>query len=190
VGAGAPNPYRWAMDDDPGNGEAQHGGVALPDAEQVRAFKAFRRPVTEADGALGEPTAHGLPPHLDARLARRVYCGPEGQAYLVPGPGSVCFLAIGEGIGTIQGETTTALAADGGHGFICGAASRRKPVTFVGILPADAQRLEVLDRAGRTITAATNDDDSYWLEVADPIRMFLVRHDGTEKEIPFASRIE
>ncbi len=178
------------MDGDPGRGEAHEGSVALPDAEQVRAFKAFRRPVTEADGARGEPTAHGLPAHLDARLARRVYSGPEGQAFLVPGPGTVCFLAIGEGIGTIQGETTTALAGDGGHGFICRAGSRIKPVTLVGILPADAQRLEVLDGAGRTITAATNDDDSYWLEVADPIRMFLVRHDGTEKEIPFASSVE
>lgn len=149
MGAAAPTPHRWAMDGDPGKGEAQGGGVALPDAEQVRAFKAFRRPVTKADGALREPTAHGLPPHLDARLARCVYSGPEGQAHVVPGPGSVCFIATGESIGTIRGETTTALAADGGHGFICGAGSRRKPVTFVGILPADAQRIEVLDRAGR-----------------------------------------
>jgi hypothetical protein len=190
VGAAARNPYRWAMDGDPGKGEPQEAGMALPDAEQVRAFKAFRRPVTEADGALREPTAHGLPPHLNARFARRVYSGLEGQAYVVPGPGSVCFIATGEGIGTIQGETTTALAAAGGHGFICGAGSRKKPVTFIGILPADAQRLEVLDRAGRRIAAAPNDDDSYWLEVADPIRMFLIRPDGTEKEIPFASSVE
>jgi hypothetical protein len=178
------------MDNALGEAEPEDGGVALPDAEQIRAFRAFRRPVTEADGPLREPTAHDLPPHLDPRSARRVYSGPEGQAYVIPGPGSVCFIAAGEGIGTVRGETTTALAAEGGHGFICDAGLRSKPVTFVGVLPADAQRLEVLDRAGRTIAAATNDDDSYWLEVADPVRMFLVRHDGTQKEIPFASRIE
>ena len=190
MGVAARDPYRWAMDCDPGKGVPQDGGVALPDADQVRAFKAFRRPATEADSALPEAAAHGLPEHLDARLGRCVYSGPQGQAYIVPGPASVCFIATGEGIGTIRGETTTALAAEGGHGFISGAGSRRKPVTFVGILPADAQRLEVLDRAGRRIAAAPNDDDSYWLEVADPTRMFLVRHDGTEKEIPFASGVE
>lgn len=114
---------------------------------------------------------------------------PGRPSLVVPGPGSVCFIATGDGIGTIQGATT-ALAAEGGHGFIAGAGSRRKPVTLVGILPADAQRVEVLDRAGRRIAAAMNDDDSYWLEVPDPTRMFLVRHDGTEKEIPLASGVE
>jgi hypothetical protein len=178
------------MENGPGKGEPHDSGVALPDAEQIRAFRAFRRPVTEVDGPLREPTAHDLPPHLDARSARRVYSGPEGQAYVIPGPGSVCFIATGETIGTVRGETTTALAAEGGHGFICGTGSQSKPVTFVGILPADVQRLEVLNRAGRTIAAATNDDDSYWLEVADPVRVLLVRHDGTQKEVPFASRIE
>jgi hypothetical protein len=37
----------------------------------------------------------GLPVHLDARLGRCVYSGPEGRSYAVPGPGSICFIATG-----------------------------------------------------------------------------------------------
>lgn len=156
--------------------------VALPDEEQISAFRTFRRPATKADGALPDGVVLGLPAHLDSGLGRCVYSGPEGQAYVVPGPGSICFIAIGEAIGTSRGETTTALAAEGGHGFIC--AVRGRPVTFVGVLPAGGQRLEILDRAGRRIAVALNDDDAYWLEVSDPVGMFLIQQDGTSKEIP------
>ena len=151
---------------------------------RFRRSKRFRRPRVEADSALAA-AALNLPDHLNAGLGRCVYSGPEGQAYAVPGPGSVCFIAIGESIGTVRGETTTALAAEGGHGFIC--RLRSKPVTFVGLLPTSGQRLEILDRAGRRFTVDLNDDDGYWIEVPDPIGMFLVRRDGTTKEIPIRS---
>jgi hypothetical protein len=71
----------------------------------------------------------------------------------------------GEAIGTVRGETTTALAAEGGHGFVCG--MRGKAVTFVGVLPAGGYRLEVRDRAGQSIEVPLSADDSYWLEVLD-----------------------
>ena len=122
----------------------------------------------------------GLPVHLDSRLGRCVYSGPEGRSYAVPGPGSICFIATGEAIGTIRGETTTALAAEGGHGFICG--MRARPVTFVGVLPAGGYCLEIRDRAGRSIEVPVNADDGYWIEVLDPVATLLIRPDGTTRE--------
>jgi hypothetical protein len=120
---------------------------------------------------------------LNPSLGRRVYSGPEGHGYVVPGPGTIRFIATGDAIGTSQGETTTALAADSGHGFIC--AMRGRPVTFVGVLPAGGQRVEIIDRAGRRIAVPLTADDGYWLEVSDPAAMFLIREDGTRREIPF-----
>ncbi|MDQ2736339.1 MAG: hypothetical protein M3Y55_15425, partial [Pseudomonadota bacterium] len=58
----------------PGTGD----GASLPDAEQIRAFKAFGRPVTEADRALSEASMDGLPAHLDSSQRRCVYTGLEG----------------------------------------------------------------------------------------------------------------
>lgn len=122
-----------------------------------------------------------LPAHLNLSVGRCVYSGPEGQGYIVPGAGSICFIATGEAIGTIQGETTTELAAAGGHGFISG--RRGRPATFVGVLPAGGQRLEIHDRAGRSIQVPLNADDGYWFQVSDPAAMLLIRPDGTTKEI-------
>ncbi len=91
----------------------------------------------------------GLPAHLDSSQRRCVYTGLAGRSYAVPGPSSICFIASGETIGTLRGETTTALAADGGHGFVC--AIRGRATTFVGMLPAGGYRLEVCDRAGQSL---------------------------------------
>jgi len=71
-------------------------GAPLPDAEQIRAFRAFGRPVTDADRVLSEASMEGLPDHLNLSLGRCVYCGPEGRSYAVPGPGSICFIASGK----------------------------------------------------------------------------------------------
>jgi hypothetical protein len=179
-----------ASDGDPGKGVPQDGSVALPDADQVRAFKAVRRPATEADSALPEAAAHGLPEHLDARWDDASIPARKAKPISSPGQPQCASSRPARASALLEARRRQRWLLRAAHGFICGAGSRRKPVTFVGILPADAQRLEVLDRAGRRIAAAPNDDDSHWLEVADPTRMFLVRHDGTEKEIPFASGVE
>ncbi len=111
-----------------------------------------------------------LRPELDPSLGRRVYSGSEGNAYVLAGPGSICFIAIGEAFGTIQGETTTALAADGGQGFVN--STRGKPVTFVGVLPAGGHHLQIVDRAGHACAVPLNADDGYWLEISDPVTLF------------------
>ncbi len=155
-------------------------GAPLPDAEQIKAFRTFGRPVTEADRVLSEASMEGLPDHLNLSLGRCVYCGPEGRSYAVPGPGSICFIASGEAIGTLRGETTTALAAEGGDGFVC--TIRGRPVTFVGMLPAGGYRLQVRDRAGQSITVPLSADEGDWLEVSDPTATVLIRPDGTTRE--------
>ena len=116
-------------------------------------------------------------------LGRCVYSGPQGKAYIFPGPGSICFIAIGEAFGTICGETTTALAADDGQGFVN--SMRGRPVTFVGVLPAGGHHLQILDQAGRANAVPLNADDGYWLEVSEPVTLFLIRPNGTKREIPF-----
>lgn len=140
--------------------------------------------MTEADAGLPDQVLQRLPADLDPSLGRRVYSGPEGQCYVVPGPGSICFIATGDAIGTSQGETTTALAAESGHGFIC--AVRDRPVTFVGVLPTGGQGVEIIDRAARRIAVPLTSDDGYWVEVSDPVAMFVIREDGTRREIPSA----
>lgn len=169
-------------EDDQGDSTPSGDSTSIPDAEQIEAFRVFRRPATGADTALPDDVAQSVPTHLDSSLARCVYSGPEGHAYVVPGQGSICFIASGEAFGTVSGETTTALAAEGGHGFV--RAVRGRPVTFVGMLPAGGERLTILDRAGRSIEVPLNGDDGYWLQVSDPVGMFLTRPNGTTKQIP------
>lgn len=176
-------PYRVPVGEDNQDPPTAVGdGGAIPDPEQIEAFRAFRRPVTPADQTLPADVAGSLRPELDPSLGRCVYSGPEGNAYILPGPGSICFIAIGEAFGTTQGETTTALAADGGQGFVN--SMRGKPVTFVGVLPAGGHHLEITDRAGRASAMPLNADDGYWLEISDPVTLFLITPNGTKREIP------
>jgi hypothetical protein len=124
-------------------------------------------------------------PRLDPRLAWCVYSGPEGQAYIVAGAGSICFIATSDAIGTIRGDIPTAHAADAGHGFVHSVEA--KLVTFVGVLAADGHGVHVIDRSGRRIDAVPNADDGYWLEVTDPVNFIKTRHDGTTQQIPFSN---
>lgn len=82
------------------------GAAAEP--AHLAAFTAFRRAQNDAEkGLVAEDVAANRPePELNPTLVRRVYSGPEGTIYLVPGPGRVCCVAI-----STSGETTvTALA--------------------------------------------------------------------------------
>ena len=157
-------------------------GTAIPDPEQIEAFRAFRRPATRADETLPDDVVRSLRPELDPSLGRCVYSGREGKAFILPGPGSICFIAIGEAFGTVRGETTTALAADGGTGFVN--SMRGRPVTCVGVLPAGGHHLQILDREGRASVVPLNADDGYWLEISDPVTLFLITPNGTKREIP------
>jgi hypothetical protein len=155
----------------------------LPDAEQLKAFRALRRPAVEGDNPALDIGVGDLPGHLDPRLGRRVYSGGEGRIYIVPGPGSICCIATGIPFGTVRGETTTALASDTTHGFVV--RGPNEPVTFLGVVPATVKQLEIRERIGRTITVDLSADDGYWLEVAEPVAHIVSRRDGTTAEIPF-----
>jgi hypothetical protein len=158
---------------------------SIPDPEQRAAFRALRRARIAAHDTLPEAVALATGPRFDPRLAWCVYAGPQGQAYIVAGPGSICFIATSGAIGTIRGDIPTAYAADSGHGFVH--SGRGKPVTFVGVLPAGGHGVHVIDRSGRRIDAVPNADDGYWLEVTDPVDFIRTRPDGTTKQIPFSN---
>jgi hypothetical protein len=158
---------------------------SIPDPDQRAAFRALRRARIASHDALPEAVALAIGPRLDPRLAWCVYSGPQGQAYIVAGPGSICFIATSDAIGTIRGEIPTASAADGGHGFVH--SGKGKPVTFVGELPADGHGVHVVDRSGRRIDAVPNADDGYWLEVTDPVDFIKTGPGGTTKQIPFSN---
>lgn len=157
---------------------------ALPEPAQVSAFRAFRRPYTEADQVPPIGAAEVLRPGLDRNSARRVYAGPEGSAFLVPGPGVLCFISFkGGGEESTAGDTTTELAAQDGMGIV--SSGTGEPVTFAGVLPAEAHNLRIIDRSGRTINVAVSDDDGYWITVPDPVDMLWSRPDGTTHQTPF-----
>jgi hypothetical protein len=154
----------------------------IPDPAQRAAFSALRRPRTARD-TLPDPIALAIAPRLDPDLAWCVYSGPEGQAYIVPGPGSICFIATSDAIGIIRGEAPTAIAAGEGRGFVH--SGRDGPVTFVGVLPTGGHGAHVIDRSGRRIGAVPSADDGYWLEVMAPVEFVKTRPDGTTHEVPF-----
>lgn len=80
--------------------------------DHIAAFSAFARPVQSSDHGLADgERAWGLPPAFNLQLARCVYDGGEGLIYIVPGPGSVGFVAIrGEAGERTAGHTRTELA--------------------------------------------------------------------------------
>jgi hypothetical protein len=168
-------------------GQPDHAGEhdSIPDPAQRAAFRALRRSRIAAHDTLPEPVALAIGPRLDAGLAWCVYSGPEGQAYIVAGPGSICFIATSDAIGTIRGDLPTAFAADAGHGFVH--SGRGRPVTFVGVLPTGGHGVHVIDRSARRIDAVPNADDGYWLEVTDPVDFIKTRPDGTTQQIPFSN---
>ena len=84
---------------------------------------------------------------------------------------------------TTIGDTTTALAAAHGLGHVIG--SSGSAVDFVGVLPAGARNLRIIDRAGRTLPVALNDDRAYWTTISDPIDMLWKTADGSDRQAPF-----
>lgn len=154
--------------------------------EHVAAFDAFRRPPTPADRKVAdEPTASGsMHSSLNTDLARRVYAGEKGSIDIIPGPGTVCVVAIYANTGeTTIGHTTTALAAADGLGHVTG--SSGSAVDFVGVLPAGARNLRIIDQAGRTLPVPLNDDRAYWTTISDPIDMLWTTTDGTDRQAAF-----
>jgi hypothetical protein len=82
------------------------------------------------------------------------------------------------------GSTSTTLAADGGMGYSSSRAERS--ATFVGVLPASARELRIVDESGRVVIVPLNADDAYWITVSDPVDIVLTKADGTEHHVPFA----
>jgi hypothetical protein len=172
-------------EDQPGLTDPADESDSISDPEQRAAFRALRRARVASHDTLPEAVALAIAPWFDPRLAWCVYSGREGQAYIVAGPGSICFIATSGAIGTIRGDIPTAYAAEGGHGFVH--SGKGKPVTFVGVLPADGHGVHVIDRSGRKIDAVPNADDGYWLEVTDPVHFIKTRADGTTQQVPFSN---
>jgi hypothetical protein len=138
--------------------------------EQVAAFRAFQRPRTAADEALGaDPDAVSrLGRHLSPELSRRVYAGVEGTIDLVPGPNTICCVVTVAGTSErISGTTSTELAARGAHGFTSGRGGQS--ATFRGVLATVVRDLQVVTATGETITVPVNADDAYWITITEPV---------------------
>jgi hypothetical protein len=178
LGPRSARPIVRAVSADDGSG---HDG-SIPGPEQTQAFRAFRRPATEAD-RLPANLLKRLPSELEPSSARRVCSGNDGQAFIVAGQDSVCFVSVSVTIGNTLGTTTTELAAEGGVGIIHSGAGQ--PFTFAGVLPTDTQSLEIFDPAGRVLDVPLNVDDGYWVQIPDAIDMVVTRRDGTKRHIPF-----
>jgi hypothetical protein len=160
-----------------------HGPDRLLELEpaHLAAFRAFTRPQTDAERRLvaEDLGANRLEPGLNPALARRVYSGSEGRIYLVPGPGRVCCVAISTSGETMRGTTLTALASRDPIGYAGGGPGPE--VTFKGVLPAGGRDLRVLQRSKHSVAVPLSDDDSYWVTVEDPIALFWMHADGTER---------
>ena len=155
----------------------------------VAAFRAFQRASRPEDRRLRDDASEpsGLDPPLNPDLARRVYDNVEGTIDLVPGPNVICCVVIGERSGErIAGTTSTALAAEGVHGFISGGSERS--VTFRGVLSAEWREVRIITGAGEAVAVPINADDAYWITVADPIEMVLSRSNGPERRICISRR--
>ena len=157
--------------------------------EQVAAFRAFRRPRTAADEALGaDPAAVSrLDRHLNPELSRRVYAGVEGTIDLVPGPNAVCCVVTVAGTSErISGTTSTELAARGAHGFI--STRGGQSATYRGVLATVVRDLQVVTAASETITVPVDADDAYWINFTEPVEQILILNDGTRRRLPSFSR--
>jgi hypothetical protein len=151
--------------------------------EHLAAFDAFRRPATPADRQVAdEPTAAThVNPSLNTDLARRVYAGDRGSIDIIPGPGTICCVAIYATTGeTTIGDTSTELAAADGLGHVRGGSGTA--VDFVGVLPAGASNLRIIDRNGRETPIPLNHDRAYWTTVLDPIDMLWTTSTGAQRQ--------
>ena len=153
--------------------------------EQMATFRAFGRPQRSADRALRDDPRAEVGPHLNPALARRVFDREQGAIDLVPGVNTICCLVVCAGTGErISGSTSTVLAACGAHGFTSGGQGRS--ATFRGVLASSVRELRIITASGEEITAPVNDDDAYWITIADPIDQILTHADGTQSHVPFS----
>ena len=165
----------------------EEGRLERLEPAHVAAFKAFQRSARPADqGLRDDPSAAViLEPRQTLDLARRVYDEVEGTIDLVPGPDTICCVAINARNGeSMAGSTSTALAATSTHGFIRSGTERS--VTVLGVLSAQARDLRIINGSGHAIAVPLNADDAYWITVTDPIDMIVTQADGTTRHIPFA----
>lgn len=150
----------------------------------MAAFAAFRRPVEDADkalradadwlGRLGEAQARF---DINPSLARRVYAGPHGTIYLVPGAGTLCCISVAANGAMSIGVTLTASVAKEGFVHLHGGTGSAR--TLMGVLPAGGHDLRVVDRTEGAVAVPLSPDESYCITAADPVDMFWTTRDGT-----------
>ncbi len=159
------------------------GGIPAVEPEHIAAFAAFQRPVGDFDkalcadadwlGRLGEEQARF---DINPSLARRVFAGPQGTIYLVPGAGTLCYIWVAANGATSIGVTLTASAAKEGFVHLHGWTGSAR--TTVGVLPAGGHGLRVVARTEGAVAVPLSSDDSYCITVADPVDMFWTTRDG------------
>jgi hypothetical protein len=158
--------------------------LAALEPSHVNGFNAFVRAGNAADRAVAaDPdVASRLSPDLNPALGRRVYAGELGRIYIVPGRGSLCYVAIDATGEMVMGHTSTELAVRHGLGHFGSRANH--PVRFVGVLPSGAQALRIIDRAGLENRVTLTPDDAYWISVRDPVEMVWTASDGVDQHVP------
>ncbi len=147
------------------DGNAEQPGCS-PDPALVAAFAAYRRPRRPGDDSIktDQRLLARLAPGAHLELARRLYAGPEGTMDLVPGAGSISFLARKATGESTCGQTTTQLAAH--HGLGHTRWSREEGYILAGAL-AVGVRLSVVATDGSKIAVPVNIDGAYWFDAHD-----------------------
>jgi hypothetical protein len=166
-------------------------GIAVPEADQVSGFAAFRRPQTATDQGI-EGSASALQAlgraqssfQVNPALARNVYSGTSAKLYLVPGAGTLCLVAITSDNGVQATCTSTANALAEGIGFVSGS-SNSDAFTFGGVFPNGAHSVKIVSRAGEVNPVPLNSDNGYWLTASSAVNMVWTTAAGSEHQTPF-----
>lgn len=176
-------------------GQAQPaGGVAAPDAVQLGAFVALRRPAMPADQRLSHDQAalqtlasSQASAQANPSLARNVYAGADGSVFLAPGAGSMCILVSGSTFGRAATCATNAQAISGGLGFVYYSTDPSGQVsdfTVAGVFPDGAHDVQIVDDAGHATSVSLSQDNGYWVTVTKAVTLTWQSADGAQHSMP------
>lgn len=165
-------------------------------------YRAFRRSAESGDlGLLSDsPALQGLATgqqqfNANPSLARKVYDGEQGSAYLVPGGDRLCLVIVGTaGPASVATAVPVSvqcvhqdLAVEQGMGAVL---ETNGATTFIGVLPDTIRSAAVVDRTGAKHDIALNRDNGYWTTVSQPAHFSVTDTAGSVRSWPVQASLD
>jgi hypothetical protein len=165
------------------------GAVKFGSPVQRAAFSAFSRAGSTSDElpTYARANMSRQAPGAELGLSRRILADDAGAVYLLPAPGEVCAVTVGDSPGkTSQACTPDGAAAAKGFFWVAGANGSGSAQTITGVVPSGITTVTLTTARGDKTSAQVTADGGYRLAFAGTAANLKLSGNGNAIEEPLS----